>query len=795
MTLVADVAGIVSSSHDLSETLGNVVELVARRLDADVCSVYLSDADRKYLTLSATKGLDANSIGRVRIAFGEGLVGMAAKRQEPVVAERAQEHPDFRYFPETGEERYQSLMATPLFVRGKTIGALVVQTVEPRSFDQEDIGMLKTCAQLIAPVVMNSRLLDLVASTDEERIQLIDNLALPFATPVSQSEEAQPTRPEHNVELDGIGISHGIAIGPIYHLGDPFAFESSEYVPSEDRADETSELFLAVIEARRELREVRDDAGSRFGPDFAAIFNTHIQILEDKGFISRLENAVEATGNAYEALCSVLDSYREMFDKMKDPYFRERKMDIEDVGRRVMERLLGVRQQNVLLKEGAIIVAPQILPAYLVMMETEKVLGLVSEHGGETSHGAIFARTLEIPAVSGISGILEKARPGEIAIIDGASGKVFLSPDAELLREYQEAHEREGVIAGHLDALRDRPSETFDGHRVVLTANVGLINDLVGVQRHGAEGIGLFRTELQAIVRRGFPDEEEQQRMYQEVVDRIAPAPVTIRTLDLGGDKAAPTPERLEEENPQLGWRSIRLALSHEAEFRAQLRAILRVTTRGNVRILFPMISSLEEFRQVRAVLERAKADLRAAGDAFNPETPVGVMIEVPSAALIADSLAKECDFFSIGTNDLIQYALAVDRGNEYVAHLYEPLHPAVLMLIDRTARAARAAGIPLSICGEMASSPFSVPLLVGIGVTELSMTSSRVPMVKEVIRSLNSGDVAADARRALCAPSSEAVRQIAIDRLSKVGLLEHPDLGDLFRSMVSKLNATKKGL
>jgi len=789
MTLLADVAGIVSSSHDLSETLRNVVDLVAHRLDTDVCSAYLTDAQREVLILRATKGLSQSSEDHVEVRFGEGLVGISAQRQEPVVTQHASEHPDYRYFPETGEERYQSLMAVPLLVRGITIGVLVVQTQEVRVFSQNDVDMLQTCAQLIAPVVMNSRLLNMVATTDSERDQLVSELSVGHVA----QEENRSERAETNCELEGIAISHGIAIGPIYHLSDPLNLEQLEYIPSEDPTDEIRDLFLAVIEARRELREVREDAGDRFGPEFAAIFNTHIQILEDKGFIARLELAVDQTGNAFEALRGVMKEYKESFSKIKDPYFRERGMDIEEVGRRVMARLLGVRDHSVPLSEGSIVVAQHILPGHFVMMETEKIAGLISEHGAETSHGAIFARTLEIPAVSGVMGILGQARPGEMAIVDGAAGKVFLSPDAALLTEYRRAHQRHGVIAEHLDALRERPSETRDGHHLALTANVSLLNDVRGVERHGAEGVGLFRTELLAIARRGFPDEEEQERMYEEVASRMHPHMVTIRTLDLGGDKAAPTPELEGEENPQLGWRSIRLLLSHEEEFCAQMRAILRVSQRGNVRLLFPMISAVEELQQVRVLLKRTQDQMERDGIPFDRNIPVGLMIEVPSAALIAETLAAECDFFSIGTNDLIQYTLAVDRGNEHVAHLYEPFHPAVLRLIEITVSAARKAGIPVSICGEMASNPLSVPLLVGLGVSELSMTSSAVPMIKEIIRALDTGEVAKDARLALNAASALEVQQIAAESLCKAGLMEHPDLGGWFRKLTREIDRPKR--
>jgi len=396
-----------------------------------------------------------------------------------------------------------------------------------------------------------------------------------------------------------------------------------------------------------------------------------------------------------------------------------------------------------------------------------------------------FARALEIPAVTGAAGIVEAARAGEPAIVDGDSGTIFLNPEATLVTEYRRAQQRALVAVEHLDALASRPAETRDGHRVRLTANVGLLSDLRLCERHGAEGIGLFRTELLALVHRGFPSEEEQEQLYQEVAQAMSPRPVTIRTLDLGGDKAIPGAQV--EENPQLGWRSIRLSLSHLDTFRAQLRAILRASAGGNVRILVPMVSSIDELRRVREVLTETEHELAERGEAFDPKVPLGIMIEVPSAAVIADALARECDFFSIGTNDLTQYTLAVDRGNERVAHLYDPLHPAVLALIDRSMRAARRAGIPVSVCGEMASNPLAVPILVGLGLGELSGVASSVPVVKEIVHALDSGDADLAARCARRAGSAVEVRGIAASRLRACGLLDHADIGAWLRPIVQE--------
>jgi phosphotransferase system enzyme I (PtsP) len=777
------VAEIVSRSHDLDETLNNVVDLVAKRLDADACSIYLTGADIRHLTLSATVGLYKEAVGRVQLRFGEGLVGLAAKRREPVVIEHAREHPDYRYFPETGEERFVSLMAVPLIVRGVPIGVLAVQTRVARRFERRDVDVFQTCAQLIAPVVINAQFLALVGENEEERARSNAELA-GSGIPVAVDEAA---RSEHSMELRGIPTARGVAIGPVYRLEDPLDLSQLDYVPNSDPDQEGRELLSALQEARRELDGIRDELGAQLGPEFAAVFHTHIQILEDKGFVAKLEDEVRVTGNALQALRDVLTAYRKTFQRIEDPYFRERVVDVEDVGRRVMERLLGVRRHAIPLTEGSIVVADNILPGHFARLEVDKVAAIVSEHGGPTSHGAIFARTLEIPAVTGIAGIHRMVRPGETAIVDGREGRVYLSPDERLTAEYRRAQQRYAVVVEHLDALRDRPGETRDGRRIALTANVGLMRDLRLVERHGAEGIGLFRTEMLAFAHRGFPEEEEQAQLYQRVAKALAPRPVTIRTLDLGGDKEIASLGVGEEENPQLGCRSIRLSLVNEGIFRAQLRAILRASTLGNIRLLLPMISSLGELRGARAMLEEAKRELARSGIPFNEKLPVGIMVEVPSAALTADALARECDFLSIGTNDLTQYTLAVDRGNEHVAHLYDPLHPAVIALIDRSVRAAARAGISVSLCGEVAGDPLAVPLLVGLGIEEFSGAPSAVPVVKEIVRALDSGEVAADARAACRAGTAAEVHAIGAARLREAGLLEHPDIGSWLLSVVEE--------
>ncbi len=780
VTLLADVAEIVSRSHDLDETLSNVVDLFAKRLDADVCSIYLAGADPSRLRLSATVGLNKDAVGRVELGLDEGLVGLAAERKEPVVLDRAREHPRYKYFPETGEERFESLMAAPLIVRGLAIGVLAVQTRVPRQFEQQDVETLQTCAQLIAPVVVNAQLISTAGLAPEDHQAGVDEWLERSGVPIRR----EVPRAERNVELRGTPTARGVAIGPVFKMSS-LDLAKLEYKPSEDREREERDLVRALHEARRELDANRDELGEEFGPDLAAVFNVHIQILEDKGFVGKLREAVRQTGSALQALREVLGRYRDTFARIEDPYFRDRAWDVEDVGRRVMERLLGVRQDAPQLTKGSILVVDNILPGYFARLELEKVAAIVSEHGGAMAHGAIFARTLEIPAVTSVVGIQEAARGGETAIVDGSDGRVYLSPDPKLIEEYVRVRERYAIALEHLDAMRQRPAETRDGRRIRLTGNMGLASDLRLVEQHGAEGIGLFRTELLALAHRSFPEEDEQELLYERVATAMAPRPVTIRTLDVGGDKDVADLGVPSEENPQLGCRSIRLSLMREGVFRAQVRAILRASNSGNVRMMLPMVSSLTELRKARRIIDEVKQELRAARVPFDEALPLGLMIEVPSAALIADLLAKECDFFSIGTNDLTQYTLAVDRSNEHVAHLYDSLHPGVLALIDCAVRAAARAGISVSVCGEMASNPLAVPILVGLGIEELSSAPSAVPVIKEIIHALDSGEAHSDAREARQAGTAEEVHAIGARRLREAGLLEHADIGPWLVSIV----------
>jgi phosphotransferase system enzyme I (PtsI) len=473
-----------------------------------------------------------------------------------------------------------------------------------------------------------------------------------------------------------------------------------------------------------------------------------------------------------------MQGYAAIFAATPDASVRERAADVEDVLQRAVGELLGVRLHNPPLRQGVIVVAARIAPSEFVLLETEKIAGLVTEHGGPSSHAAIFARSLEIPAVSGVPQIAARLQPGDELIVDGLEGVVIARPTRPQRAEYVSVAARYRKTRGRLDELRGLPSETRDGRKIRLSANVGGLSDVDLVKRYGAEGIGLLRTEVFALGARGLPEEDEQQRAYLRVATQIAPDPVVIRCFDLGGDKPLPG-EAISEVNPQLGWRAIRILLDRPELFRTQLRAIVRANGHGNLRIMLPMIASVDEFEASREHLLAVCVDLGAA------MPPLGVMIETPAAVAIAQHLATRADFFSIGTNDLMQYTLATDRENERVAAVYDPFHPGVLSEIQRVADAARSAGIPCSVCGELGGNPAIAPLLIGMGIEELSMAPFSVLVLRQVVRRTDAAALADCARDLAGAARGGDVRELLARTYETLGLLTDPDLGPVMRHLV----------
>jgi phosphotransferase system enzyme I (PtsI) len=536
--------------------------------------------------------------------------------------------------------------------------------------------------------------------------------------------------------LRGVAASPGIVIGKAYIPQDILLMVEKRSREAAHAEEEAARLKQAIRRVIDELMEDNSQLSLKIGKKDAEIFLADLAILQDPYFIAQILKDIRQNGvNAESAVIRQVDEFGDAFKKIDDPYLRDRGADLRDIGRRVIQKLMPPQQTPWEFKEPMILVSSELTPSDTVRWDREKVVAFATESGGKDSHAAILARSLGIPAVLGIEGLLSKVREGDPLIVDGDTGIVLVCPPLELIQNYEELRRKRELYQKDLHKLISLPSKTLDGREIRLWANIGGLTDLEYSLRFGAYGIGLFRTELPFLVWGRFLSEDEQFSLYQKVVTGAAGREVTIRTLDFGGDKFLEDGKSQKEKNPFLGYRSIRAFLKEKDLFKQQLGAILRASAYGHVNVLFPMISSVEEVRQIKDLLGRTKEELRKKGIPFDEKIPFGIMIEIPSAAILADQLAKEVDFLSIGTNDLVQYTLAVDRNNDLVNDIYKPLNPAVLRLIQRVVQAANQADKQVTLCGEMAGTPAYIPLLVGIGLTDLSMNPSALLEAKKIIR------------------------------------------------------------
>jgi phosphotransferase system, enzyme I, PtsP len=777
LALIEQISAIAGEHHaDLRETLDLIVERISEQMQCEVCSLYLFDPLRQRLVLRATVGLQRESVGRVSMRPNEGLVGMVIETGAPVMVPDAISHPRYKYFPETGEERYHTFLGVPVNEgREKPIGVLVAQTLARRKFTKSEIRLLATAGAQIAQVMSHFRLRETLATKEKEREEyrrrMIEaNRQLKDYEKVGGKARVKAPVKVRRPRLVGLPAAPGFAHGAAHVVGTFLSTIDRNQRARDSKAD-LKRLEDAVERSRTELNALRARMTPLMPESDLKIFDGHRMLLEDPEFIGRVRDTIDKGYSAESALFRVIDELSAQMLAVADGYLRERATDFRDVGHRVLRHLRQEEHKGAFAKR-TIIVAEELTLSQLTLVSHENLAGIALQSGGVTSHTAILARSFEIPTVVGVEHLMESVVESDALVLDGNSGVVYVNPSADVEKDYQGLTRRYEAFKRELMENVDEPTATRDGHRVMMLANIALLPDIHLAMHYGAEGVGLLRSEFSFLTYEDFPDEEQQLALYSRMLEAAGRKPVTIRTLDIGADKYPPYMRVPREENPFLGWRSIRISLEMSGLFKVQLRAILRASARYNVRILFPMISSLEELRRARELLAESQHELFKEGLEHNPEIEVGIMVEVPSAVWLAPRLAREVDFFSIGTNDLIQYLLAADRNNPKVAHLYEAFHPAVISAISEVVNVARAADKEVGICGEMASDPLATLLLVGMGLDELSLSPLFIPVVRKLVRAVDYQTARLIARETLQMASVQEIKGYLVERYRDLGLI-----------------------
>ncbi len=736
----------VNDARDLDQALDIIVHQVREAMAADVCSVYLTDEVLQQHVLMATDGLDPDSVGNVRIGFEHGLVSIVANRAEPLSLDSAPNHPAYHYFPETAEEQFFGFLGVPILHQRKVLGVLVVQQVRAQRFDEDQENFLVTIAAQLASAMAH-------AETSGEIEKLLGQ------------HEVTDSRP-----LQGLPGAPGVAIGTAVAIYPSTELEKVPDRPIEDSDIEIDAFHQALNSVKQDITKLSNRLKDVLPDEERALFDAYLLML-DSHSLRGVTAARIIDGNwAPGALRRTIDEQIQNFAEMDDPYMRERAEDLKELARRILHYLMQDVQREIDYPQNTVLVGDELTAAQLAEVPRDRLAGVVSATGSRTSHVAILARALDIPAVMGAVSIPLGRIGGQILIADGYSGNVYISPSKQIKQEYQRLAKEEETLVAELLNLRDDPSITSDGKVIPLNVNTGLLSDITPSLNSGADGIGLYRTEFPFMTRQRFPGEEEQLRIYRQALKAFAPKSVTLRTLDVGGDKSLPY-FPIVEDNPFLGWRGIRITLDHPELFLVQVRAMIRsAVDLDNLQILLPMVSQMSEIHESLALIKRAFDELKEEGHNVNMPK-VGVMIEVPSAVYQAERMAKLVDFISIGTNDLTQYLLAVDRNNAQVASLYDALHPAVIQAVQQTVVAAHAAKKPASVCGEMAGDPAAVVLLVGMGIDSLSMSASSLNRVKWVIRNLSSERARQYLDEALDMEDAVEIRDFLNTKLENAGM------------------------
>jgi phosphotransferase system enzyme I (PtsP) len=719
---------VMAEPVSAQERLDKIVVLIAANMVAEVCSCYVLRVDGT-LELYATEGLKREAVHLTVMRSDEGLVGLVASEANPINLSDAQSHPAFSYRPETGEEIYHSFLGVPILRAGNTLGVLVVQNRAHRTYSEEEVEALQTTAMVLAEMIASGEL---------------SALARPGAEPA--------IRPHLNIE--GVALADGIALGHVV-LHEPRVTITNVIADDMQRELERLDAAIATLRADVDVMLERGDVAD--GGEHRDVLEAYRMFAHDRGWLHRMREAVMTGLTAEAGVERVQSDTRARMLRQTDPYLRERLHDLDDLANRLMRQLMGVdhapaRDQ---LPENAILVARMMGPAALLDYDRKRLRGLVLEEGGPTSHVAIVARALGIAAVGEIANAAGLVEPGDAIIVDGTTGDIHLRPPTDIQSAYAERVRLRARRQAQYQALRDKPCVTKDGEAIALMINAGFAIDLPHIQETGASGIGLFRTELQFMVATAFPRISEQLSLYRAVLDAAGEKPVTFRTLDIGGDKVLPYMRAYEEENPAMGWRAIRLGLDRPGLMRSQLRALLQAASGRTLRLMFPMIAMCHEFDQAKAMVEHELTHLRRHGHDLPERMELGAMVEVPSLLYQLDDMLARVDFLSVGSNDLLQFLYAVDRGNARVADRFDPLSQPMLRALRDIAEKGRAHGKPVTLCGELASDPIGALALVAIGYRVLSLTPSSVGPVKAMLLDLDVAKAAETLRPMIDGPAS----------------------------------------
>lgn len=704
----------VSSAKNLTESLSLLVHRVKEAAVTQAVSVYLVHYHSAEYVLAATDGLNQDAVGKIRVPLSQGLLGLIGRREEPINLEDAPSHPDFFHHPEAGEEKFRAFLGVPIIHSRRLYGILTLQQEEQRCFDESEEAFLVTIAIQLGSILAHA-----------EATNALDEFITSFSGEVISIETMVLVG---LASVAGIGIGQGVVIYPPADL---------DAVPEwiiEDVEKEEAHFLEAIEKTRQDILRLDRQFSAVLPVEESNLFDVYLRLLSEGSVLTEILRIIrEEKIHAQGALSRVMHHYIQRFESMEDEYLRERASDFRDLGRRVLANLQAHDKEQMDYPENTILIGEEITAAALAEVPSERLKGILSSKGSTNSHVAIFARTLGIPTVMGARSLPLKQMAGQLIVIDGYAGQAHISPSEERLEEFRHLQQADTELNEKMETLRDKETQTLDGRSVDLYVNMGLAVDTSLSLSVGAKGVGLYRSEMPFMIRDRFPSEEEQRVIYRQLLKAFAPRTVTMRTLDIGGDKPLPY-FPIQEENPCLGWRGIRVTLDHPDIFLMQIRAMLQASEElDNLHILFPMISGVVELDEALKLMDQAYHEVLEEGRQIK-RPKVGAMIELPSAVYQTREIAQRVDFLSIGTNDLTQYLLAVDRNNPRVASLYDSLHPAVLRCLMSIIEAAQQEGTPVSICGEMASEPIAIIALLGMGYTSFSMNSASLARVKWII-------------------------------------------------------------